>query len=92
MDIIDYDIIKSGNKILIFLKVEENPEPLGKLSYKTLGNIIYEISGGYCVTDRKGVPLTIRDDLELCTEFIREELSREHTVRKELVLDIGDED
>jgi hypothetical protein len=86
MNIIDYDIIKNENKILIFLKVIEHPDEIGMLRYKTLNNIIYKISNGFCVTDRRGAPLVIRDSLEMCAEFLNEEYNRMFTVVKELVL------
>lgn len=89
MDIIDYDIIKSGSKVLVFLKVIDYPneDGKGKLSYKTLSNIVYEMNDGYCVTDKKGVPLIIRDTLQLCEDFLREELESTHDVKKLLVLE-----
>ena len=93
MDIVDYDIIKSGSKVLVFLKVIDYPNENGegKLSYKTLSNIIYEMSdGAYCVTDKKGVPLIIRDTMKLCEDFLREELVRTHDVKKMLVLETNE--
>ena len=90
MDIIDYDIITSDNRILVFLKVEEYPTNAGKLSYKSLTNIIYKLSDGYCVADRKGSPLTVRDNLELCSEFLNEEYSKQYTVIRPLTIDVDE--
>lgn len=90
MDIIDYDIIINDNKILVFLKVEEYPNETGKLSYKSLNNIIYQLSDGYCVADRRGSPLTVRDSLELCAEFLNNEYSKHYTVARPLTLSIDE--
>lgn len=91
MDIVDYDIIKSDNKTLVFLKVIDYPNKNGKLSYKSLSNIIYEMSdGSFCVTDRKGAPLIIRDTIKLCEEFLREDFMKNHDVKKQLVLDTNE--
>lgn len=91
MDIVDYDVIKNDNKILIFLKVIDYPSKNGKLSYKTLGNIIYEMTdGSFCVTDKRGVPLVIRDTIQLCEDFLRKEFVKKHNVKKQLVLDTNE--
>lgn len=90
MDIIDYDIIKSDKKVLVFLKVIDYPSTSGRLTYRTLSNIIYEMNDGYCVTDKKGVPLIIRDTLKLCEEFLKDEFMKTHDVKKELVLGIDE--
>lgn len=90
MDIVDYDIVKSDKKILVFIKIEDYPiNQSNKLSYKSLNNVIYELSDGYCVTDRKGVPLIIQKDLTLCEKFLNEEYVKTFNVRKKLVLESG---
>ena len=90
MDIIDYDIITSENKMLVFLKMEEFPHVDCKLSYKSLHNIIYKLSEGYCVTDKRGAPLTVRDDMKLCEEFLNEEYNRLYNVKKALKFDVDE--
>ena len=84
MDIVDYDIIKNDNKTLIFLKIIDETETLGKLVYKTLNNVIYETSSGFCVTDKKGTPLIIRDDLNSCQDFLNEEFMKNFNVIKKI--------
>jgi signal transduction histidine kinase len=90
MDIVDYDIIENesskSQKFLIFLKVVDSTNETAKLTYKTLNNIIYEVSDGFCITDRRGTPLVIRKDLEQCEEYLNEEYMKNHNVVKKLVL------
>lgn len=87
MDIIDYDIIKLEKQTLIFVSIEESPRKGTKLSYKTIHNMIYPVTGGYCVTDKKGVGLAIRPTLEECSEFLNSELALKYNLKKELKLD-----
>lgn len=91
MDIVDYDIVKSDKKILVFIKIEDYPttNQSNKLSYKSLNNVIYELSDGYCITDKRGVPLIIQKDLILCEKFLNEEYVKIYNVRKKLVLESG---
>lgn len=88
MDIIGYDIIKSKKLILVFLKIEERSANIGKLSYNSLNNIIYKLSNGYCVSDRRGRPLTVRENLKLCEEFLNEEYNKKFIVHQHLILDV----
>jgi hypothetical protein len=85
MNIVDYDVIKSDTKILIFIKIEECPNQY-KLRYKTLSNILYELSSGWCIADRRGKALAIRDDLISCQEFLNEKFSNEYEIEKKLIL------
>lgn len=90
MNIIDYDVTVIENKTLIFLKVEQIVNE-GKLSYKTLNNIIYKLSDGYCVTDKKGSPITVRDTMDECEEFLNEEYANNfNKINKNLKLKFGE--
>lgn len=55
-----------------------------KLSYKSLHNIIYEMTDGYCVTDRKGKPLVVRETVDECFEFLNEEYLKKFNVHKKI--------
>jgi hypothetical protein len=87
MDIIDYDILKLDEKLLIFVSVEEFPRENTKLSYKTIHNMIYPVSDGYCVSDKKGVGLAIRSTLEECVAFLNSELGLKYNLKADLDLD-----
>jgi hypothetical protein len=87
MDIVDYNLTYHGRKTLVFVKInEQNKSNGGKLSYKMLHNIIYKIANGYCITDRKGIPLIICSTLESCQDFLNSEYSLKYNKRKELDL------
>jgi len=87
MNIIDYDIIKSDDRLLIFVSVEDFPREDTKLKYKTIHNMIYPVSGGYCVADKKGVGLAIRPTLEDCVTFLNSELGLKYNLKADLDLD-----
>lgn len=91
MDIVDYDILKNKNKLLVFIRVEDHPTSSSILSYKSLNNIIYKLSVGYCVANKLGRPIAIRSDLKLCEEFLNQELAKKYNLIKELKL-YGNED
>lgn len=90
MNIVDYDVVISGNKILVFVNVEEFPTTTSTISYKTLHNIIYKLSDGYCIADRRGTPLIIRNDLILCEEFLNSEYAKKYNVLKPVMLDVNE--
>lgn len=69
MDLIDYEIHNSDDKILVFLKVSEFNKSY-KLEYTQLNNILYKINTGWCISDRKGKALAIRQTLPECAEFL----------------------
>ena len=95
MDIVDYDIIKntSGKTLeyLIFIKVVDETNGSAKLSYKSLNNMIYKVSDGFCITNRKGTPLVIKEDLKSCQEYLHEEHSKSYNVINPLILDSSSE-
>jgi hypothetical protein len=85
MDIVDYSVITHGRKTLVFVKINErNKSNGGKLSYKMLHNIIYKISDGYCIADRRGAPQIICSTLESCQEFLNSEYSSNYNKLKKL--------
>lgn len=80
----DYSIAysKVKNTRILFLSVEDYADKNNKLSYKYMSNLVYELSVGYCVTDRAGKPLIVVDTLEDCAEFLNEEFDKMFTFKK----------